>query len=81
MARDATSSGNRRGGERPGDIHGVQGEGNKEADRRYREAATRFAESGRVEDASREAADSVEGEGEGGEASPPASGERGGRER
>jgi hypothetical protein len=31
------------------------GEGNHEADRRYREAATEFAQSGRVEEAARDA--------------------------
>jgi hypothetical protein len=41
-------------------IHGLQGEGNREADRRYREQAKRFAESGRAQQAAREAAESVE---------------------
>ena len=40
-------------------IHGVQGEGNREADRRYREGAKRFAESGRADEAARDAADSL----------------------
>jgi hypothetical protein len=56
----------RRGGARPaaggGDIGGVQGEGNREADRRYREGAKRFAESGKVKKAAREAAEEVEQE-------------------
>jgi hypothetical protein len=43
-----------------GDIHGIQGEGNREADRRYREGARRFAESGRVDDAARDARASVD---------------------
>jgi hypothetical protein len=50
----------RSGGE--GDIGGVQGEGNREADRRYREGAKRFAESGRVKEAAREAAKEVDEE-------------------
>ena len=33
-----------------------QGEGNKEADRRYRESAREFVESGKVEDAAKDAA-------------------------
>ncbi len=33
-----------------------QGEGNKEADRRYRESTREFVESGKVEDAARDAA-------------------------
>jgi hypothetical protein len=41
-------------------IHGIQGEGNREADRRYREEAQKFAESGRVNDAARDAADSLD---------------------
>ena len=35
----------------------IQGEGNREADRRYREGATEFSESGEVEAAARRAAD------------------------
>jgi hypothetical protein len=65
----------RSGGER--DIGGVQGEGNREADRRYREGAKRFAESGRVKEAAREAAEEVDEEKEGskrpGSRSPSAS--------
>lgn len=41
-------------------IQGIQGEGNREADRRYREEAQKFAESGRVNDAARDAADSLD---------------------
>jgi hypothetical protein len=41
-------------------IAGNQGEGNREADRRYRESASEFARSGRVEDAARKAADDLE---------------------
>ena len=47
-------------------IDGVQGEGNREADRRYREGATKFANSGRTEEAARDAAvdlDELEREG------------------
>jgi hypothetical protein len=39
---------------------GNQGEGNRKADRRYREAATEFAESPRAEQAAEEARRSVE---------------------
>ena len=39
---------------------GMQGEGNKAADRRYREAATQFEEQGRVEPAAEEAKQEVE---------------------
>jgi hypothetical protein len=39
----------------------VQGEGNVEADRRYREKTTEFARSGRVEGAAREAEQALEG--------------------
>ena len=46
----------------PGDIGGNQGEGNREADRRYREKATEFAESERAEPAAEEARRSVEGQ-------------------
>jgi hypothetical protein len=46
------------------DISGVQGEGNREADRRYREKAKEFAESERLEPAAEEARRSVEGEAE-----------------
>jgi hypothetical protein len=38
------------------------GEGDRESDRRYREAAGRFAESGRVEEAAQEAEAALEGE-------------------
>ena len=38
-----------------------QGEGNKEADRRYREKTTEFARSGRVEGAARAAEEALEG--------------------
>ncbi len=37
-------------------IDGNQGEGNREADRRYREGATNFANSGRTREAARDAA-------------------------
>jgi hypothetical protein len=37
------------------------GEGNREADRRYREDATRFAESGKVDEAARRAEKAVQG--------------------
>ena len=46
------------------DISGNQGEGNREADRRYREKATEFAQSDRAEQAADEARRSVEGEAE-----------------
>jgi len=46
------------------DISGNQGEGNREADRRYSEKATEFAESERLEPAAEEARRSVEGEAE-----------------
>ncbi|HEX2486410.1 MAG TPA: hypothetical protein VHQ66_13965 [Myxococcota bacterium] len=60
MARQATGRGRdeRQPGER--DIGGNQGEGNREADRRYREDAKRFAESGRSEEAARDAADDLD---------------------
>lgn len=54
-----------------GDIGGVQGEGNREADRRYREGAKRFAESGRVKEAAREAADELDEEQEDGSEREP----------
>lgn len=38
-----------------------QGEGNKEADQRYREKTTEFARSGRVEGAARAAEEALEG--------------------
>lgn len=41
-----------------------QGEGNHEADRRYREDTKRFIDSGRVEEAAREAKRAVETDGE-----------------
>jgi hypothetical protein len=41
---------------------GVGGEGNREADRHYREDATRFARSGRVKDAADEAETALENE-------------------
>ena len=47
---------------KPGDTGGIQGEGNREADRRYREKAKDFAESERLEPAAEEARRSVEGE-------------------
>ncbi len=37
-------------------IDGNQGEGNREADRRYREGATKFARAGRAREAARDAA-------------------------
>jgi hypothetical protein len=49
---------------KPRDISGNQGEGNREADRRYREKATEFARSERAEPAADEARRSVEGEAE-----------------
>ena len=59
MARKKTRKGRGdEGAER--DIHGVQGEGNREADQRYREGAKRFVESGRVDEAARDARDSME---------------------
>ena len=66
MGRNREAAGDGRKPEPPpsGDIHGIQGEGNREADRRYREGARRFAESGRVDDAAREARESVEGDGD-----------------
>ena len=45
-----------------GDISGNQGEGNREADRRYREKATEFAKSDRAERAANEAQRAMEGE-------------------
>lgn len=39
-----------------------EGEGNRTADRHYREAAKKYAESGASEDAAREAEESLEGE-------------------
>jgi hypothetical protein len=42
-----------------GSIDGNQGEGNREADKRYREGATEFAKSGRVSEAARDAAAEV----------------------
>jgi hypothetical protein len=50
----------RDGADAEGDIHGVQGEGNREADRRYRKGAKRFVESGRVDGAAREAVESLD---------------------
>ena len=47
-------------------LGGNQGEGNREADRRYREGATEFAASGRVGEKAREAADDVEARERGG---------------
>jgi hypothetical protein len=44
----------------PKSIHGNQGEGNREADRRYREAAKKFSESGKVDEAAEEARREVE---------------------
>jgi hypothetical protein len=47
-------------------IDGNQGEGNREADRRYREGATEFARSGKASEAARDAAvdlDALEREG------------------
>lgn len=41
---------------------GMQGEGNKDADRRYREGATDFEEEGRVEPAAEKAKREVEEE-------------------
>jgi hypothetical protein len=41
-------------------IDGNQGEGNREADRRYREAASAFARSPRSKQAAREAADELD---------------------
>jgi hypothetical protein len=41
-------------------IDGNQGEGNREADRRYREAATAFARSGGVKEAAEEALRAIE---------------------
>ena len=60
MARQGAGRGGSepRPGER--DIGGNQGEGNREADRRYREGAKRFAESGRSEEAARDAADDLD---------------------
>jgi hypothetical protein len=46
----------------PRSLEGNQGEGNREADRRYREAATSFERSGRVPKAAEEARRSVEEE-------------------
>ena len=43
-------------------IHGNQGEGNKEADRRYREGVERFEREGRVQPAAEEARDELENE-------------------
>lgn len=43
-------------------IHGNQGEGNKEADRRYREGVERFEREGRVQPAAEEARDELEDE-------------------
>lgn len=40
-------------------MDGNQGEGNREADKRYREGATEFANSGRVSEAARDAAAEV----------------------
>lgn len=67
MARKETRAGRGREG-LARDIHGVQGEGNREADRRYREGAKRFVESGRVDEAARDARDSLEAEAEPGDA-------------
>ena len=53
-----------------------QGEGNKEADRRYREKAQDFAEKGDVEKKAREAAKDVKDPGQ-----PLTSEEKAGRER
>jgi hypothetical protein len=41
----------------------LQGEGNRDADRQYREAAQRHAESGKSEPAARDAEESIENEG------------------
>jgi hypothetical protein len=43
-------------------LGGNQGEGNREADRRYREGASEFARSGRAEPAAREARRAVDAE-------------------
>lgn len=43
------------------DLHGMHGEGNPAADRRYRESAREFIEEGRVEDAAEEAREAMEG--------------------
>jgi hypothetical protein len=40
----------------------LQGEGNRDADRKYREGAQRHAESGQVEREAREAEDALEGD-------------------
>lgn len=40
----------------------TSGEGNREADRQYREGAQRYAESGRVPRAAREAEEALEGD-------------------
>ena len=45
-----------------GDLSGNQGEGNREADRRYRDKASKFAKSDRAERAANEARRSVEGD-------------------
>lgn len=72
MARKGTKKG--RGDQGAArDIHGVQGEGNREADRRYREGAKRFVESGRVDEAARDARESLETDTGG---PPPRRGER-----
>lgn len=47
-------------GREPGQGNGNQGEGNREADRRYREKATEFANSPRAGDAAREARRAVD---------------------
>ena len=52
----------RRKPRKAGDLSGNQGEGNREADRRYREKASEFAKSDRAERAANEARRAVEGD-------------------
>ena len=49
------------GTKQPNSDRQMEGEGNRTADRKYRESATRHAQSGKSEDAARQAKRAVEG--------------------
>jgi hypothetical protein len=51
------------GGKQPQAASELQGEGNRDADRKYREGAQQHAESGKSEPAAREAEESIENDG------------------